>query len=597
MFDTNRSGSYFCDVIEHRQLLAERCFSVVKEQLVFNICELESSFVSDKDVDGIQERVKQNVSPTLAYACRYWANHLALASMSDDLSTILVDFFSHRLLFWMEVLNLRREMVAGIEALLKAKKWLNEAAPASSDLVMLFEDARNFITGFASSPTTISTPHIYISSLPFCPCLSTVYKNYWKRTTGLLKLKGSLMERREAAALATWNIGSGVYSLAYSPGGTQVTIGCGDNTVRILNAQDGTMLVNPLQGHTGNVTSVAFSPNGKLVASGSDDRTIWVWNAHNGTPFAGPFESHEAGGRICSVCFSPDNTKIISAYWNDVICIWDVNDGKCLLGPWKDPSMDIYACILSPNGTHLACTSPNNAVTLYNVHTQTSSGLFQGHNGTVSSLAFTPDGSRLVSGSDDCTVRVWNVSDGSLATDPFEGHTGTVNSVAVSPDGMRVASGSSDHTVRVWNINDGSLFAGPFTGHTGSIRSVTFSPDGTRIASGSFDGTVRAWHVLDGLLSPPAPFHEHMNNLISTSLFNNGTRILSGSGDRSIGVWDILCDGIIPNLLKGFQAKGFQAPLVHPHLSPTTGYFAVSDEDHCINILDANDNSLITVFI
>ncbi|CAE7146136.1 unnamed protein product [Rhizoctonia solani] len=185
MLSSDRSKSFFCDIVAHSQLLAERSFAVMKEQLRFNICGLESSFVPDDKVDDIQDRIKQNISPTLAYACRYWANHLALAPMSGKLVAIVDEFIRDRLLFWMEVLSLRREAAIGVEALLKTKQWLNQAGSTSPELVVLVEDASNFITGFAGSPGSRSTPHIYVSSLPFCPRSSTVYKNYWERTTGL----------------------------------------------------------------------------------------------------------------------------------------------------------------------------------------------------------------------------------------------------------------------------------------------------------------------------------------------------------------------------------------------------------------------------
>ncbi|KAL5640462.1 hypothetical protein ACGC1H_007644 [Rhizoctonia solani] len=585
MFNNQRSGSYFCDVVEHSQLITQRCFLAMKEQLRFNICELESSFVPDKKVDDIQGRVKQKIPVTLAYACRYWAHHLVLTPRSDDLLAIVEEFLSHRLLFWIEVLNLRRELAGGVDTLLKAKKWLSQVGCTSSELAVLLEDASNFITGFISCPASHSTPHIYVSSLPFCPRSSTVFKNYRKRTRGLLELKGSLMERRESAALATWNIGSGVRSIAYSPDGTRVAVGCTNKTVRILNAHDGTSLLDPLQGHTDEVLSVAFSPDGKLVASGSSDGTVRVWNSYNGTLIAGPFEGHVS--RVISVGFSPSRTRLISGSWDDTICIWDVNTGNLITDPWKDPSNDIYAATLSPDGTLIACTSQNYAITLWNLSDMTcSTPPFQGHTDCVRSIAFTPDGTRLVSGSNDKTIRVWNTSDGSLATDPFKGHTDYVYSVAVSPDGRRVASGSLDSTARVWNIDDGTLVAGPYIGHTSDVWSVAFSPDGTRVISGSSDGTIRVWNVRDGLLLPQNLFHDHLYNLKSASLSNNSTRILSISEDRSAWVWDIVLDRIIPNVLKGLCV-----PPVY-YLSPAAVHFVASAEDNSIEVLDTNDASL-----
>ncbi|KAG8709756.1 hypothetical protein FRC11_005233, partial [Ceratobasidium sp. 423] len=540
-------------------------------------------------VDDLQDRIKRKISPTLAYASRYWGSHLALASKSGTLMKMLEEFICYRLLFWMEVLSLRREMVAGIEALLKAKQSVNQAGSTSSELAILVEDARNFVTSFAAGPASQSTPHIYISSLPFCPRLSSVYKNYRHRTRGLLELKGSLMERRESAALATWNIGSIIWSVAYSPDGTRVAVGCHDGTVRILNAHDGTPLVDPFQGHTREVYSVVFSPDGKLVASGSVDCNIRVQNAYNGT-LAAPFGGHTQP--VESVSFSPDGKRIVSGSGDKTIRIWNVSDGTLFKGPLEGHTDSICSVAFSPNGALIASTSYYNTVRLWKSHDGTlTSSPFEGHTNRVVSVAFTPDGSRLVSGSWDKTICVWNISDGSLVSSPFKGHTGSVLSVAVSPDGTRVASGSGDCTVRVWRIEDGTLIAGPFVSHTSEVYSVAYSPDGTRVISGSRDKTIQVWKVHDGLLPPPGPtpFQGHMSNLKSVSLSSNGVRILSGSKDDSIWVWDISPEGITPSSLKGRSARS----ATHPPLSSASSFIAVSTEDNSIEVLDTNNGSLV----
>jgi WD40 repeat protein len=114
----------------------------------------------------------------------------------------------------------------------------------------------------------------------------------------------------------------------------------------------------------------------------------------------------------------------------------------------------------------------------------------------VSSVAFSQDGSRVVSGSDDDTVRIWNTTTGEVQAE-LKGHTDWVTSVAFSQDGSRVVSGSRDNTVRIWNTTTGEVQA-ELEGHTSWMTSVAFSQDGSRVVSGSYDNTVRIWNTTSG---------------------------------------------------------------------------------------------------
>ncbi|KAG9091010.1 POC1 centriolar protein A, partial [Ceratobasidium sp. 370] len=116
----------------------------------------------------------------------------------------------------------------------------------------------------------------------------------------------------------------------------------------------------------------------------------------------------------------------------------------------------------------------------------------------VNSVAFSPDSHRIVSGSSDNAVRVWDADTGALIGESLTDHSHLVTSVAFSPDGHRTVSGSDDKTVRVWDADTGAPIGEPFTGHSHSVTSVAFSPDSHRIVSGSDDQTVRLWDADTG---------------------------------------------------------------------------------------------------
>ena len=124
-------------------------------------------------------------------------------------------------------------------------------------------------------------------------------------------------------------------------------------------------------------------------------------------------------------------------------------------------------------------------------------------------MAFSPDGTRIVSGSEDNTLRLWDASTGQPIGAPLQGHEDAVNSVAFSPDGTRIVSGSEDKTLRLWDASTGQPIGAPLQGHEHGVTSVAFSPDGTRIVSGSEDKTLRLWDASTGQpIGAPLQGHE-----------------------------------------------------------------------------------------
>ncbi|KIM25878.1 hypothetical protein M408DRAFT_73614 [Serendipita vermifera MAFF 305830] len=162
--------------------------------------------------------------------------------------------------------------------------------------------------------------------------------------------------------------------------------------------------------------------------------------------------------------------------------------------------------------------------------------VLSGHISSVECVAFSPDGTRLVSGSADRTLRLW---DG--VTDPMEGHTSYVTCVAFSPDGTRVVSGSYDNTVRLWDGVTGASIGDPMEGHTSSVEFVAFSPDGTRVVSGSWDNTLRLWNSSS---CAQQTVIETGSSVFQVQFSTCGFYIVSEGR-----IWDITTS--IPSLMKG----------------------------------------------
>ncbi|KAJ8691463.1 hypothetical protein PTI98_011032 [Pleurotus ostreatus] len=174
----------------------------------------------------------------------------------------------------------------------------------------------------------------------------------------------------------------------------------------------------------------------------------------------------------------------------------------------------------------------------------------EGHESNLNSIAFSPDGTKVVSGSNDRTIRVWDVEAAKQIGDPLEGHDGWVQSVAFSPDGSKIVSGSDDRTIRVWDVETAKQIGDPLEGHDGWVWSVAFSPDGTKVVSGSNDRTIRVWDV-EAAKQIGDPLEGHDGWVQSVAFSPDGTKVVSGSDDRTIRVWDVEAAKQIGDPLEG----------------------------------------------
>ncbi|TFK35295.1 hypothetical protein BDQ12DRAFT_572061, partial [Crucibulum laeve] len=162
-------------------------------------------------------------------------------------------------------------------------------------------------------------------------------------------------------------------------------------------------------------------------------------------------------------------------------------------------------------------------------------GIIRGHENLVGSVAFSADGRRIVSGSDDQTIRLWDAETQQPIGEPLCGHENSVRSVAFSADGRHIVSGSYDQTIRLWDAETRKPIGEPLRGHenSNSVNSVSFSADGRHIVSGSDDQTIRLW---DAETHQPIgePLRGHKNWVNSVAFSADGRCIVSGSDDQTL---------------------------------------------------------------
>ncbi|KAF8146610.1 WD40-repeat-containing domain protein [Mycena galopus ATCC 62051] len=284
---------------------------------------------------------------------------------------------------------------------------------------------------------------------------------------------------------------------------------------------------------------------------------------------------------VSALGFSPATSRTAKTYYGSGLMTLGLKSGGRLSWPSTDAVLNghkglVISVAFSLDGTRVVSGSYDNTVCIWDAETQTQIGApLEGHTSEVSSVAFSPDGTRIVSGSYDNTVRVWDAETQTQIRAPLEGHTSAVTSVAFSPDGTRIVSGSIDNTVHVWDAETQKQIRAPLEGHTSGVTSVAFSPDG-RIVSGSYDNTVRVWDA-ETQTQIGAPLEGHTNLVTSVAFSPDGTHIVSGSIDNTVHMWDISTHTQI-TLVSDEQAQCDPISVPHQHQGAMNVFLAETSQ-------------------
>ncbi|MEB3278701.1 MAG: WD40 repeat domain-containing serine/threonine-protein kinase [Lyngbya sp.] len=194
----------------------------------------------------------------------------------------------------------------------------------------------------------------------------------------------------------------------------------------------------------------------------------------------------------------------------------------------------VRSVAFSPDGRILASGSDDKTIKLWDVSTRREIVTLRGHLSLILSVAFNQDGSILASGSSNNTIKLWDVSTRmQIAT--LIGNPYSVNSVAFNQDGHILASGSDDNTIKLWDVKTQTEIT-TLKGHSHWVRSVAFSPDGRILASGSSDKTIKLWDVQT---HQQIAYLTHSDSVWSVAFSPDGQILASGSSDKTVKLWDV----------------------------------------------------------
>ncbi|KAG8701936.1 hypothetical protein FRC11_011806, partial [Ceratobasidium sp. 423] len=376
--------------------------------------------------------------------------------------------------------------------------------------------------------------------------------------------------------------------VGFSCDGTQIVTGSVDATLSVWNAMDGICIAGPFKGHATRITSVAFSTDGTYVASGSNDCTIRIWSSHDVAIPGRQLAGHTY--QVTSVAFSPKGMRMVSSSLDYTLRVWDIFSGTTILtlhghcGP-------VLLAQFTPDGGNIISFSlyalePNPQCEIF-IWDASSGSLCGKHSDPqfhqIKSIAISPEGD-CVAGSVNHSISVWDRKTGELVAGPFKGRE-EIRSIKFSDDSTRIISVSENQTVRVWNMYTSSkagdteslpqgtpgpncetlafvpnqsriALCGPTdiqavdldlhttTYITGQLDSpivvIQFSLDGTRIYSVHATGTMCTWNAQTAqLIGDPCRCSSH-NRVISAACSVDGTHVVSFTHSRpdDVELWD-----------------------------------------------------------
>ncbi|KAG1762356.1 WD40-repeat-containing domain protein [Suillus occidentalis] len=288
-----------------------------------------------------------------------------------------------------------------------------------------------------------------------------------------------------------------IHAVAVFPDRRRMITGSRDKTLRMWDLETGAMLTK-MVGHQEMVRAFAVSRDGQFIASGGWSGELITWQGETGKLLCRTIAATNPE-RVLTLDFSPSGTVLATASSDRTAKLWNTKTWHWLQGNQFFCIGVVRSVRYSPDGEILAIAT-NGDINIINCGTRERVAKFKGHIGRNFCLAWTLNGTRLLSAGDqkDPTIREWDTSTWMQVGDPWTGHTNIVHAIAVNPSGTLVASASEDHDVRLWRLSDRQIIA--IFQHSSWALCVAFSMDGKHILSGGKDMMISEWEVPDSEL-------------------------------------------------------------------------------------------------
>ncbi|EDV27593.1 uncharacterized protein TRIADDRAFT_37206 [Trichoplax adhaerens] len=266
-----------------------------------------------------------------------------------------------------------------------------------------------------------------------------------------------------------------------------------------------------LTGHEGEIYTAKFHPDGEVLASASFERKIFLWNIYGECENYAILEGHK--GAVLDLHFSTDGSQLFSASTDKTAAIWDFESGQ-RTKKFKGHTGIVNSCHPSRRGTQMLVTGSDDCTAkLWDVRRREPVHSFQS-NYQVTAVSFNDTGDQIISGGLDNVIRVWDLRKNNIMYS-MSGHLDTITSLSVSPDGCYVMSNAMDNSVRIWDIRPYvpgdrclKIFTGAQHNFEKNLLKCSWSPDGKKIAAGSADRFVYVWDTATRRILYKLPGHD-----------------------------------------------------------------------------------------